>query len=717
MLFASCDTQDSKKRFIKSLLTFKKTLILLIFILCFSPAFTSNINIPSDYTTIQAGIDAANNGDTILVQPGTYVEAINFIGKNITITSLVSTTGDTSYISQTIIDANQTSTAATFNNSEDTTACLNGLTVQNGMATYGGGINCDGAKPTLSNLIVKDNSTDGCGGGIYCSNSDPIIKNSIISSNSSDWMGAGIYLTNSDPQLENLIIKNNTDNGGGAGGIDCYASSPNIRNITIRNNYGDYCAGGLDFSYYSNPYLENVNVINNVSGHNIGGILCSEYSNPIIVNSIVAYNKGSSISGNGIGANYYADPQVRYSNFYANQTANFDGDFINDSLGVNVTVNANGDSCDAFCNIQMDPCFVDTANGNYQITKDSPCIDAGDPNTNLDPDYTVADIGRYNYLHLFTAYPHELSYDTIQMENDSTSSFILTNTSDNLITINSVNTFNPVFYTNWSGENIPANSNLILDVTFDPDTTGSQNGVLTVENSYENKFIPLSGNAAGAYISPDKYSLNFGAVEPGYPDTMQLKLSNKGNIALNISDIQDSPENYFNFMTITDSTIEQGDTDTMYVEFDPPVQGEFTDTLIITSNAYNHEILNIALIGEGGMVPAPVENLLIDVEGTDANLSWDAVTATENGNPVNVNYYLIYYCGTPDSVFYFHGYTPDTTYTHSGVAQMSGSMYYRVTAFTGSFKTLKSVISQYPGFEFGRLNKYIENIGRGVENR
>jgi len=73
---------------------------------------------------------------------------------------------------------------------------------------------------------------------------------------------------------------------------------------------------------------------------------------------------------------------------------------------VNVTTNANGDSCDAFYNIQLDPLFVDPLNGDYHLSwvnypipdaTMSPCIDAGDPNSPLDPDGTIADMGAYYF--------------------------------------------------------------------------------------------------------------------------------------------------------------------------------------------------------------------------------------------------------------------------------------------------------------------------------
>lgn len=82
-----------------------KTKILLTAILLGLAATTYSqvIHVPADYPTIQAGIDAATNGDTVLVDTGTYVENINYMGKSIVIASHYILTGDTSIIDNTII--------------------------------------------------------------------------------------------------------------------------------------------------------------------------------------------------------------------------------------------------------------------------------------------------------------------------------------------------------------------------------------------------------------------------------------------------------------------------------------------------------------------------------------------------------------------------------------------------------------------------------------
>ena len=90
------------------------------------------INVPVDYTTIQTAIDASANGDIVLVAENTYFERINFEGKAITVASLFLIDGDTSHISNTIIDAQDTGAVVSFTSGEDTTSILCGFTVTRG---------------------------------------------------------------------------------------------------------------------------------------------------------------------------------------------------------------------------------------------------------------------------------------------------------------------------------------------------------------------------------------------------------------------------------------------------------------------------------------------------------------------------------------------------------------------------------------------------------
>jgi len=276
-----------------------------IFIICFLLfIFILNlnatiINVPSDIDSIQGGINLAVDGDTVLVQPGTYYENINFNGKNIVVGSLTLTTGDTSYISQTIIDGNQNGSVVTFENGEDSTAVLTGFTITNGSVGHyygnGGGIYISNSHPTISYTWVDNNLafrgywhfSSGFGGGIYYSNSNAILSDVVIGDNKSS-SGGGIYCDSSNLYLHNVIIKENEALGYGAptagqingngGGIGINNSSVFLNNVVIKKNYvlgeeeGNLggCGGGI-YSYNSLVVIDSVRINDNTSGFG-GGI-------------------------------------------------------------------------------------------------------------------------------------------------------------------------------------------------------------------------------------------------------------------------------------------------------------------------------------------------------------------------------------------------------------------------------------------------------------
>jgi hypothetical protein len=164
----------------------KKILFVLSLTLSFSIAIPQTIiNIPGDYPTIQQGIDAAENGYTVLVDTGTYIENINFNGKNITVASHYLMTADPDYISNTIIDGGQpnhpdTGSVVMIVSGEDSTALLSGFTITNGSGLFtdtsewaqstGGGILVqNNSSPKLKNLIVSGNIAESSNGaGIAC---------------------------------------------------------------------------------------------------------------------------------------------------------------------------------------------------------------------------------------------------------------------------------------------------------------------------------------------------------------------------------------------------------------------------------------------------------------------------------------------------------------------------------------------------------------------
>ena len=76
------------------------TAIILMQIICIGQI----INVPNDQPNIQAGINAATDGDTVLVENGTYYENIRFMGKAITVASRFLIDGDEDHIDNTIID-------------------------------------------------------------------------------------------------------------------------------------------------------------------------------------------------------------------------------------------------------------------------------------------------------------------------------------------------------------------------------------------------------------------------------------------------------------------------------------------------------------------------------------------------------------------------------------------------------------------------------------
>ena len=274
-------------------------LTVLIAIAIIVPCQATIINVPGDYSTIQAGINAGSEGDTVLVQPGTYVENIDFNGHSIVLGSLFLTTGDTLYIPSTIIDGNSVNSVVKFINGENNSAMITGLTIQNGASYIGSGILCTYSEPMISYNIIRDNNAAADGGGIMLRNSNSIIIGNKFINNSAYYWGGGICCEyESSPFINNnFFIGNSITNWGGA--IYCASNSyPQIVNNLIIKNFSGNFGGGILCRYASEAIIVN-NTISRNHANNQGGGICVQNSNAFILNNILWENTADN-AGNEI---------------------------------------------------------------------------------------------------------------------------------------------------------------------------------------------------------------------------------------------------------------------------------------------------------------------------------------------------------------------------------------------------------------------------------
>ena len=188
--------------------------------------------------TIQAGIDAAGDYWAVFVADATYNETnLDFGGKKIYLKGVDHHSGG---LTRPVIDCQQLGRAFYFHTNEDEDSVIDNFVIKNGMAedSYGGGIVCYGASPTIMNCVFENNKAVDTnatyegenGGAVWCSSGSPRITNCVFSGNSADWRGGALF---------------------------CYSnSSPTVTNCTISGNSADY-GGGVYCSNSSNPTLNN----------------------------------------------------------------------------------------------------------------------------------------------------------------------------------------------------------------------------------------------------------------------------------------------------------------------------------------------------------------------------------------------------------------------------------------------------------------------------
>jgi len=179
--------------------------------------------IPDDYADIQSGINAAGEGDTVLVADGYYSGTgnhdLDFQGKDLTLKS-------SGGYENCIIDGNEYPHLISLQSGETAASVIEGFTFT---SAYNCGILLNGASPVIKHCLIEQNF----GSGIELYASQAIINGCIMAYNSAA-NGGGILIDNSSPVIANCTFRTNAASRGGA--IFVWNSTADITNSIFYYN-------------------------------------------------------------------------------------------------------------------------------------------------------------------------------------------------------------------------------------------------------------------------------------------------------------------------------------------------------------------------------------------------------------------------------------------------------------------------------------------------
>lgn len=234
------------------------------------------LNVPDDYPTIQAAIDAASNGDIIEIAAGTYSgdgnKDLDPLGKVITIRG--------AGIDQTIVDVEKAGRGMHIHSGETDTTIIEQITFINGFADYGGGLLCEDSDPTIqhcrfamcrattgggiaarfsnmnvSNCLLDNNFADNDGGGLaLIKDCQATVTNTVIRENTGMLFGGGIYIRRDSSELIDCEIHTNLSRFGG-GVFLSYAEQTQFTDTSFQENTAS--SGGVVYLTYSFVIFEN----------------------------------------------------------------------------------------------------------------------------------------------------------------------------------------------------------------------------------------------------------------------------------------------------------------------------------------------------------------------------------------------------------------------------------------------------------------------------
>jgi hypothetical protein len=605
---------------------------------------SSTINVPGDFPSIQAAIDAATAGDTVLVAAGTYHERVDFHGKAVTVQS-------SGGPGATVIDGGAAGRVVNFSSGEGRQSVLRGFTIRNGVETSGqsgAGVNVFRASPTIDGNLVTGNTACGGGGGVYADQGAPLIEHNVFTGNDGSWLctgggGGGVFVSATDAGGATAQVIGNTFSGnraywGGAILVE-EAGALTIADNVISGNTSSDDGGGIWILSQSNSVIVQNLIVNNRSGGQLGGGIwlqtsCCGAAPRLEANTIAgnSANEGSALWMN-TPPSYVVDnvlvgsatQEVVYCDQLLAVPAHFDN---NDAFATDGGV-AFGANCGAqpgsAGNVSADPRFA--GSGDLHLQAGSPAIDAGSaaipdlPATDLDGDPRVVgpsvDLGAYEVGSSPPAAaafaPTAVDFGTVHSGAQTIFAPVtLTDTGGSplRVTLDQAQPAGGAFSVGADGcaaATLAPGASCVVQVGFLPGAAGVQAGTLQFTDSAGFQGVPLRATVVAGHAAPSPTSLSFATTRVGRQSRpATATITNDGSAALRIGPLSVQGANAGDFAiqtgggtTCANATVQVGAKCTVQLVFKPAATGARSASLSIPSDAPGSPAV-VPLSGTGG---------------------------------------------------------------------------------------------------------------------
>jgi parallel beta-helix repeat protein len=295
------------------------------------------------FTSVQAGLHAADPGDQVWVAAGRYVENIMLVNRVALYGGFAGDEDPATFdlaerdlaANETILDGNQGLSVVGASMSVYEETRIDGFTITNGQT----GMCMEFCSPTIANNTITGNGGDMYGAGLCLMWSCSTIRNNTITGNSAEFGGGGLYVWGSSSTIVNNIITGNSAGYEGGGVYVTASSSATIANNTITGNSAGYEGGGMYVTASSFPTIANNTIVGNsvLGEESWGGGLYLGNCSATIADTIVAFNSS------GVHVEDGGDTILRHNCVYGNTGYDYSG--LDDPTGTDG-------------NISEDPLFV-----------------------------------------------------------------------------------------------------------------------------------------------------------------------------------------------------------------------------------------------------------------------------------------------------------------------------------------------------------------------